>query len=166
MYRITVGFLVLYFSQLFALQGSGLACLPFHHYISVFPPPLLSSPPQSQHETFRARFSAKFPCFIQNIWRLSGCQVLSVWQRSSSSSSSSWNGKFDKYPGWSDLNWVPPEEMVTCEVRLNVFIMIDFSKKLRRIVCILARWDVRLRFTIPSRDTSEVRAGNYWQCRH
>ena len=33
--------------------------------------------------------------------------------------------------------------------------MIDFSKKLRRIVCILARWDVRLRFTIPSPDTSE-----------
>ena len=44
---------------------------------------------------------------------------------------------------------------MTGEVRLKVFIMIDFSKKLRRIVCILARWDVRLRFTIPSRDTSE-----------
>ena len=44
---------------------------------------------------------------------------------------------------------------MTGEVRLKVFIMIDFSKKLRRIVCILARWDVRLRFTIPSPDTSE-----------
>ena len=33
--------------------------------------------------------------------------------------------------------------------------MIDFSKKLRRIVRILARWDVLLRFTIPSRDTNK-----------
>ena len=40
------------------------------------------------------------------------------------------------------------------EVRPEVFIMIDFSKKLRRIVCILAGWDVLLRFTRPSRDTS------------
>ena len=51
---------------------------------------------------------------------------------------------------------------MTCEVRLNVFLMIDFSKKFRRIVCILARWDVRLRFTVPSRDTSEVR-GACWK---
>ena len=51
---------------------------------------------------------------------------------------------------WSKLSSTWPNG----EVRPEVFIMIDFSKKLRRIVCILAGWDVLLRFTIPSRDTS------------